>query len=325
MESELFIRTDANNSIGLGHLIRCISLAHMLKYDFKITFYCKYIPKALEKDLLDNSFALIKIQEENQFFQQLSSQIIVVLDGYYFNTEYHRKIKEKGCKLVCIDDLNNNEFAVDLVINHAPGIKQDDYKGQSYTKFALGLDYALLRPAFQEQTKRQRRIEKIETILICFGGSDPLNLTERILRVIIELHQFIKIIVVTGVSFIETSNFKRLIMSDRRIDYRHALGEKQMLATILEAELAIVPASGILYEVLACRTIPITGFYVDNQKLVYEGFKEKGLIIDAKDFSNIIDPIKKLNKKGTVTGFNEKSIDLYSKERIRSLFKSICR
>jgi len=189
-------------------------------------------------------------------------------------------------KLVCIDDLHEKEFVADLIINHAPGIHTKDYKAQPYTQFALGLEYALLRPAFLEQAKKQRTIEKVETVMICFGGSDSKNLTQSTLQVVLEFPQFRKIIVVTGSFYQLTTSFKQLVASDTRINLRHALNEQQMLDTMLESDMVIVPASGILFEVLATGCVAISGSYVNNQKFVYEHFRNNGLIIDAGNFLN---------------------------------------
>jgi len=286
LKPKVLFRVDGSPEIGLGHLVRCIALAHMLKDDFKIIFICRDIPDAMLAELDDNCFSHRKIENEDEFFGQLNGNTIVLLDGYHFDIGYQKKIKATGTKLVCIDDLHDKEFVADLIINHAPGIFPQDYQAQPYTQFALGPDYALLRPAFLEQAKKQRTIEKVETVMICFGGSDFKNFTQSILQVVLEFPQFKKIIVVTGSTYKTTDSFKQLIAGDTRIDHRHALNEQQMLETMLEAELAIVPASGILFEVLAAGCVAITGIYIDNQKLVYENFRNAKHIVDADNFLN---------------------------------------
>jgi UDP-2,4-diacetamido-2,4,6-trideoxy-beta-L-altropyranose hydrolase len=295
MKPELFVRADGNPNIGTGHLVRCISLAHMLKAEFEITFYCKECPESFEEELMEHVFGLIKIRNEEQFFDELDSNTIAVLDGYNFDTAYQRKVKDKGCKLVCIDDLHNKEFLADLIINHAPGVSENDYKTPSYTIFALGPEYALLRPAFLDQAKKQRLIIKVETVMICFGGSDPRDLTQYVLKVILEFEEFKKIIVITGSEFNPSGEFKLLIKSDKRIDYRFSLNEKQMLTTMLEAELAIVPASGIIFEVLAAGCLVVSGYYIDNQLAIYNGFKAINSIIDIGQFSELKKELRKVD------------------------------
>ena len=201
MKPDLYIRADGNAQIGLGHLVRCSALAHMLKNDFNIIFFCRSIPKSLEQEFNKSGFKVIHIKDDEEFLESISNDKIVVLDGYNFGLDYQRKVKETGCKLVCIDDLHDRKFVADLIINHTPGITPKDYHAQPYTCFALGPEYALLRPSFLEQTKRGRKIKKIETLLIAFGGADPKGLTKKTLQVALEFNIFKRIIVVTGASF----------------------------------------------------------------------------------------------------------------------------
>ncbi len=319
MKAEVFIRVDGGPQIGLGHLVRCTALADMLKNDFNITFYCREIPESLKEDFQQNGFQLVLIGNEEQFFDQIDPESIVVLDGYGFDTDYQRLIKATGAKLVCVDDLHDKEFVADLIINHAPGVSLMDYKAQPYTQFALGLEYALLRPAFLEQAKEKRKVEKMETLLIAFGGADPKGLTEKALEVTLKFREFRKIIVVTGASFPVTDRFAEIIASDPRILHSQALSEKEMLDAMLEAELALVPASGVLFEVLAAGTKAISGCYAENQRLVYAHFKMAGAIIDAGNFEevNLEQAIRKgLNEKPSVTNI----FDGESKQKIQKYF-----
>lgn len=285
MKPKILIRVDGSPKIGLGHIVRCSALAHMLKNNFIITFITRDIPDDVLIELQKSGFSCRKFEYENDFLSQLNDNIIVVLDGYHFSTDYQKQVKALGVKLICIDDLHEKEFVADLIINHAPGIRTQDYKAQPYTQFALGLDYALLRPAFLEQARKKRTIRKAESVMICFGGSDYLNLTQSLLQIVLKFSQFKKIIVVTGSVYNPTDLFKQKIVSDIRIDYRHSLNEQQMLDTMLEADVAIVPASGILFEVLAAGCLAISGSYIENQKLVYENFRNARYIVDAGNFS----------------------------------------
>lgn len=307
----VLIRADGSTEIGLGHLIRCLALAQMLKDNFKIIFICKEIPEKIKKELADNQFFIEQIEEETTFFNKINSENIVVLDGYNFDTDYQKKIKEKGCKLICIDDLHDKEFFADLIINHAPGIKPEDYHAQPYTQFALGPEYALLRHTFLEQAKKHRVPEKTEIILICFGGADSKNFTAVTLTHVLTYREFKKIIVVTGPSYKYLDTLNLLVETDKRVVHYHAVNEKEMLALMLEAQLAIVPASGTLYEVLATGCKVISGYYIDNQAGIYNGFLSLQAITDAKDFSPgyITDSLNKIKNNSTISVLDGKSSD----------------
>src|SRR5690606_30136060 len=112
----------------------------------------------------------------------LSGEEIVVLDGYHFQTEYQRIIKNTGCKLVCIDDIHAYHFVADAVINHAPGLISDKYSGESCTKYFLGLKYALLRKPFRTLPNEKNYQNRQENVFICLGGADPYNDTLKVVK-----------------------------------------------------------------------------------------------------------------------------------------------
>lgn len=316
--SKILIRTDGNYEIGLGHLVRCIALANMLKDNFDITFFCIDIPENIINELYEHGFGLRKIKNENEFYLNIAVDNIVVIDGYKFDASFQKQIKTISAKLVCIDDIHEDEYFADLIINPTPGIIPGDYKAQFYTSFALGPEYVLLRSVFLEQAKKLRKISSIRTLMICFGGSDFKNLTYHTLKVAVKFTEFEKIIVVTGSLYKISEEFSLLIKSDKRIDHRQILNENLMLHTMLEADLAIVPASGILFEVLAAGCIPISGYYVNNQLSTYIGFKKSNQIIAADNFSMIDSNIQESFRREQLNSLN--LIDGKSNLRILSKF-----
>src|SRR5690606_24270409 len=128
----------------------------------------------------------------------------------------------------------------------------------------------LLRPAFLEAAKTQRHIDRIETVLICFGGADSKNLTQQTLETVLKYKEFKKVIVITGSAYLFKEQLDITVKSDERAKHYHSVGEQEMAGFLLKSDLAIVPASGILLEALACGCRVISGMYADNQKFLYE-------------------------------------------------------
>jgi UDP-2,4-diacetamido-2,4,6-trideoxy-beta-L-altropyranose hydrolase len=294
----------------------------MLKVHFKITFYLKEVPDGFITELEEMGFGCIIIDRETEFLNMIKSNHIVVLDGYNFDILYQKKIKATGAKLVYIDDLHEIEFVADLIINHAPGVKPLDYQAQPYTEFALGLKYALLRPAFLEKSKNERKINKIESIMICFGGSDPKNFTQSALNLVLEFSHFKKIIVVTGEVYNSIKEFEELAKCDNRVVLKKSLKAQEMIDVMLESDLVIVPTSGLLFEALALGCIAISGHSADNQKYVYQYFKDSELIIDAGSFSKeiLFDAITEALRS---TKCHEKPIDSETQNRVLRLFEQL--
>ncbi len=283
--NKVFFRVDGSTQIGLGHLIRCLALAYMLKNRFQIFFVSIEIPEQIISEIIGGDFTLIKIQYPDDFFTLINDKDIVVMDGYQFSVEYQKGVKKTGSKLVCIDDLHEVEFVADLIINHTLAVTPHDYDAQPYTRFALGLNYVLLRPLFLGQAKKAQTIRGTDTILICFGGADPKNLTKQALEIILNAFAFKKVIVVTGAAYMFSESINSLIKSNSSVNHYSAISENEMLTIMLEADLAVVPSSGILLETLAAGCKIISGFYVDNQKVLYQKFKSIGAFVGADNFN----------------------------------------
>lgn len=284
MIDKMFLRVDGNGQIGLGHLVRCIALAQMLKEDFDISFVCKEILNSSKNEIVKLGFSLIIINDEDDFLSALKGNEIVVIDQYGFDSAYQKKIKDKNCKLACIDDLHNKTFFADLIINSAPSVSPGDYQAQVYTQFAFGLDYVLLRPEFLTLTQKVITDKPTQTVFVCFGGADSKNITQTVVDILNKDKRFKKIILVTGSAYNHFNQLKRKI-DQRRFVLYHAVDAKKMANLMREAQLAIVPASGILQEVIAVGCKIISGMYVENQKYVFENYKSLGAFVSAENFS----------------------------------------
>jgi UDP-2,4-diacetamido-2,4,6-trideoxy-beta-L-altropyranose hydrolase len=281
---QVFFRVDGDSQIGLGHLVRCIALAQMLKDEFKITFVCKTIPETIVNEIKQLGFNLSIIKSEGEFISSLLPATIVVIDHYSLDSDYQKNIKNVGCKLVCIDDLHDKVFFADLIINHAPGITPAHYNAQTYTQYALGLDYALLRSPFL-RIKQNEKPDIIKTVFVCFGGADSKNITQVVIDILKQDPRVEKVNVVLGSAYQYLSNLKEAVSNNNKFKLHYAIGPDEMADLIADAQLAIVPSSGILQEVLAVGNKVISGMYVENQKWFFENYKALGVFESADDFA----------------------------------------
>ena len=117
---KIYFRADASATIGYGHFIRTLALADMLKDDFDCTFFTCH-PTSYQVSEMEKVCPFVTLQEEahyDEFLSSLQGDEIVVLDNYFFTTDYQRAIKQKGCRLVCVDDMHDKHYVADVVINH---------------------------------------------------------------------------------------------------------------------------------------------------------------------------------------------------------------
>ena len=123
----------------------------MLKDDFDCVFYTQ-APTKYQKREMEAVCPFRELPADDSrfelFLEILQGNEMVVLDNYFYTTDYQREIKARGCKLVCIDDMHDKHYVADAVINHAPGTHETQFSKEDYTKLYLGPEFLLMRKEF---------------------------------------------------------------------------------------------------------------------------------------------------------------------------------
>lgn len=311
-KKQIIFRADGNSETGLGHLFRLFAIVEMVKDDYDYFYYTKsdsiysVIPNEYNYKLLPED---LNFEDEAEWFSQFFDPefTIIVADGYRFNSVYQKNIKDKGYKFIYIDDLASEYMYADVVINHSPNVKEADFKAESYTKFALGPDYAVLRPSFLKAAKQSRIINKIDTAFVCFGGADPFDLSLKATKALLNISNFNTIHVVLGGAYNHDGIFQLKNEYPEKIKLYKNLSEKELVDLMQLCNFAIAPASTILYE-LCCVKMPVlSGFYVDNQKYIYKGLLERNVILKGESFEDY-----------TVLDFEEKIKSILQSNKIEA-------
>ena len=126
----------------------------------------------------------------------------VVVDGYRFSGEYQRQIKEAGLRLLVIDDYGHaDRYWADLVLNQNLSADSAFYsRREPYTRLLLGTRYALLRREFNAYRGWRRQIRDTgQHLLVTLGGSDPENVTAKVIQALSQVRvDGLKTVVVVG-------------------------------------------------------------------------------------------------------------------------------
>lgn len=284
-KKKIIFRADGNSSTGLGHLYRIFSLVEIVKDTFD--FIClthessvrTIIPETYKTNIIPQKIS--SEQEADWLVDRFNPEDhIIIADGYQFNSSYQKAVKEKGFTLIYIDDLVKEHMYADIVINHAPSIEEEVYSKETYTTIARGTQYALLRPGFLDLAKKERKINTIDTVFVCFGGTDPFNLTYKAVKALFKIDNIKAIHIVLGGAYKHT-NVLALKSDSKKVHVHKNLTEEELIKVMLQCNFAIAPASTILYE-LCCVKMPIlSGYYVANQELIYDGFSQNKAIFKA--------------------------------------------
>jgi len=294
-KKKIVFRADASASIGYGHFIRSLALADMLKNNFDCVFATVEPTEYQIEEIKKVCFAvpLISNNHFQEFLSILSGEEIVVLDNYFFTTTYQKEIKDKGCKLVCVDDIHDKHYVADLVINHSV-TDQSLFSVEKATKFCLGFEWALLRKPFVDaaiSNKTKSSVKKISRVVVGFGGVDKYNLTGKTVEFLLQQESISQIDAIIGNAYQGNKSFN----TNKKLFFHQNISAEEVARLFSSCDLAILSASTICIEALACKATVAAGYYVDNQESVYKLWNENKNIVGL---DNLLD-LSFLNKLET--------------------------
>lgn len=266
---KIYFRADAGGTIGYGHFIRSLSVADMLKDDFDVSFFTAN-PSEYQKEEMAKVCDYQSLSEGTKledFLGLLQGDEIVVLDNYFYTTDYQRAIKDKGCKLVCIDDPHGIHYVCDVLLSHGNGIPSD-FDIEPYTRLCLGLDWAMLRKPFRRPIDRTHK--RNNDIVVNFGGADPYHITELIVGLLLQLSLNYNIRVILGDKVFLSEEFRS------KVDVLRNLSAEQMAQLFDDSAFGIFAVSTVCLEGQSRGLPMIVGYYVDNQEKYYYRIKETG-------------------------------------------------
>lgn len=271
---KIYFRADASVGIGYGHFIRTLALADMLKDDFDCTFFTQS-PNEYQILEISKVCRLVSLPNDNTkfdlFLNYLTGNEIVWLDNYFYTSSYQKEIVDKGCKLICIGS-NDKHYYAHAVVNYIK--KANEFNAENYTKFYIGLQWCLLRKEFLEIDNNDYN-NKRKDVIICYGGTDHLGLTEKTVKILSKVLPEYKIhLIATTLFGKERINNLRKENVNTHIDVSPA-----DIAQLLKmSSIAIVSASTIVQEAIACGIRIFAGYYMDNQMDFYDYLLDKNYI-----------------------------------------------
>jgi len=179
------IRVDAGRSLGLGHLMRCLTLADQLSGE---GVQCVFLVRADEATslVIEAGHEVLELPPEPADEETDAEQCLAVLDRrvdwlivdhYGLGEAWERAMRGCAARLAAIDDLGRSHD-VELLLdqNELPDAALR-YVGQlpEHSRMLVGARFALLRPEFAREPRQ--RDGSIGRLLVNFGGSDPANAT----------------------------------------------------------------------------------------------------------------------------------------------------
>ncbi len=308
------IRADANSKIGMGHVMRCLSVADaLLKRGEEVLFVTaddtpvplltkKGVPyRVLHTDYADMEAELPGLLCILQELTQ-RADIAILVDSYYVTEKYLAALK-KRITTIYMDDIYAFSYPVDMLINYniygeEMGYEKDaafaDTKlllGTKYVplraEFTVGAGYVPLREEFTARAGQAPVMEKVSqtagqmangSVLITTGGSDSFHLAGQLLMEAMkyDVLKTKEYYVVSGSLNPHIGELQALAQKHENIHiYCNVTHMAELMA---RSEIALSAGGSTLYELCAMGVPTIAFSFAENQERLVQTFVKRGIV-----------------------------------------------
>ncbi|MGB0899305.1 MAG: UDP-2,4-diacetamido-2,4,6-trideoxy-beta-L-altropyranose hydrolase [Psychrobium sp.] len=284
---QVIFQVEASSNIGLGHLMRCLTLARQLH---ELEINCLFM---INQHDLNLSQLLDEADIEYKFVDSPSSTFdvvfggvknaltLVVIDSYDFDSEWHHQLKSVDTLVMAIDDLANRPLSLDLLLDQnlveSYQTRYDDFVPKNCISL-LGPKYALLREEFYLQRKvlptMENRLNNA-VVLVNFGGADPGNETLKAAKGVVAVNGIKEIVVVVGSGYLHYEQLKAWAKNYPKVAL---LQNVSNMAHLMSQALVMVGAVGsTTWERCALGCVGLVSAIAENQQATAEYLHKLGV------------------------------------------------
>ena len=274
-KKNIFIRVDGYRKIGMGHIYRGLTLANLFT-EHDVIFVLRECSDIGIRKIRESNYRYLVIKEDEDIFDLIDEYHVdlVINDILNTNVSYMSKLKEKCSKVINFEDLGEGRFLADMVFNdiYSPRKESDNH--------FYGSKYYCLREEFITATP-QKMCESVHNILVLFGGTDPSDITRRILNIVYqeETFQKVKFTFILGLGYPHKNEIQQFLMKHQSLPEIEVLTDVSNISAYMErADIAISSQGRTMYE-LAYMQVPTVLIAQNERELKHEfGSLENGFV-----------------------------------------------
>lgn len=290
-------RADASSAVGVGHLMRSLTLARA---------WTAAGGRAVMISSTDNPALVERIQSGGISVMRLTSAKDdlglgptvewargnasgwVCLDGYRFGSEYQAALRQAGARLLVIDDYTRlDRYDADLLLDQNAGAESRTYPVPAGVKTLLGPGYALIAPEFTALRDPGRPQPPVATnILVTFGGADPANLTARVAAAMLGVKDpQVQATFVLGAANPNAAEVERLVSG--RVGFRVVRNAADMPRLMAWAHMAITATGTTSWELCTMGVPSVSIVLAKNQEPAAQALSAAGVFRDLGWHANV--------------------------------------
>lgn len=318
-----YIRADGNQKIGMGHIMRCLTIAEALRdkgeevcfltadeepvqliedRGFPARILFTYYDE-MDVELPQLMSILMGSQGEASGRNGGENQQRILVDSYYV-TDFYLYNLRLSAKVILMDDRKTAVYPCDILVNYNIYGKtlgyEKDYPG---TKLLLGCDYMPLRKEFQNADYEVRG--QVSHILLTTGGGDGCHMALAMAKRILSSRGSSDAApvwhIICGPYSADGEALEEMTKEVPSIQIHKNV--TNMSEIMKRCDVAVSAAGSTIYELCSVGVPTIGFFFAENQRLNMEAFGSSTPICNAGDFS--VNPEKVLD-------FIEKEVEILS-------------
>ncbi|MEG1291306.1 MAG: UDP-2,4-diacetamido-2,4,6-trideoxy-beta-L-altropyranose hydrolase [Lachnospiraceae bacterium] len=309
----LYIRADGNQTIGLGHLMRGLSIADALTELGGSTVFLVADADS-EGTILKRGYEVISLHSNWKNLEEELEQLIsiiskrqienLLIDSYYVTKLYLQRLYQHT-KVTYLDDLNLFIYPCHTLINYSSYYKKFHYNtNYPQTKLLLGTAYVPLQKAYSKMGKKEIN-KQVKQVLVLTGGTDEyhfaLGMAQQIVKVSEQENR--RYVFICGKYNRDLKQLQQLQKECKNIIC--ISNTDNMWNYMKKADVAVSAGGTTLYELCTVGTPTISYLLADNQYENVKSFAAQGLMYDAGDIrkdknqviQQILSQIDKLEQK----------------------------
>lgn len=294
------IRVDANDTVAMGHVMRCITIAgQLVRKGCRVLFFTAddYAREMIEQAGMECVCLHTQWEHMEEEIPVLREELQkagcgkLLVDSYQVTAKYFERLKDI-CRLIYIDDCFDAVYPVDMIVNynayHVRFPYEETYAGRA--KLLLGTAYVPLREEFCRisEYNDESKVTECEAggnlqVLLSSGGGDICDALSGILSKTVEEKELEDVVfhVIVG-------SFNRNVKKLENLAHRHPNillhYRVNNMAELMQQCMAAVSAAGTMLFELSAMQLP-TVFFVsaDNQRYDSEFFAQNERMLFAGD------------------------------------------
>lgn len=293
------IRADGNTAIGMGHVMRCLSIADAMK-DRNIEPVFMTADNDCVAMIGDRGFEVCVLGTDyrdmeselpliREFLRQRTKDVdassVILVDSYQVTSKYYEELRIMA-KVACLEDMGQS-YPVDLLINYNIYGPKLVYDNKITHAILLGTGYQPLCREFQQDMQYTVK-GKITDVMITTGGSDPYfaarAFTDAFLAEKKLAEEKLRYHIISGPFNTHTAQLHELYDENPRVEiHEHVICMKEIMK---QCDVVLSATGSTIYEVSALGVPLIAFYFAENQRQGADMLSEITHVINCGNYAD---------------------------------------